>query len=732
MSDTFQAFQGEAGRAAISLLDTLRVGAVMLDTDGHVMLWSPAAQEILGWPGKGVIGRHYGRYLVRESTAGDIRATLRREGCWRGILRVRHLDGHTVEVEGRVSLLTPADGRPLVLANIVETSRLRTVEQDLAALDALFFSSPLGIALFDTERRYVRVNEALARLSGKPVSEILGRTVHEVLPRRLADDIARIQSTVLRTGRSVVDTALMAPDGHGWHSVSYSRLTTRDGRVLGIGSTVMDISERRDALQRIERARQRLKLLDDIGIVIGDLLDVRRISSALADALVPRFADYAGVMLHSVLAHHGELPRPDQLAQGPLLQLGTAARYGGPVVEQMLREGQEVVLDPESVLGGVLASATPRLVVSQEELLSATYPGDPKVLAAIDLGVHSLVAVPLLARGTVLGLLGLSRGQDREPFDRDDLALTVEVAARAAISLDNARLYVRERESALMLQRSLLPQRVPSTTGVQVAHRYVPASSHGEAECEAGGDWFDVIPLAGGRVALVVGDVIGHGLRAAATMGRIRTAVRTLAGLDLSPDELLRRVNDLSEDFAQGPEESLTATCVYAVYDPSTRRCTLARAGHVPPLLLVDRHTGGWTVIPVEAPSGAPLGIDGVAFETVELEVEEGTVLVLYTDGLIEQRGEDITEGLDRLVSLLGRTPVQPCLENVCDRVLASLEPDGASGSPGTDDDVALLLARLGGLPEDSAVSWTFPAEAYAVRRVREAVRRTLRAWGLE
>jgi hypothetical protein len=409
-------------------------------------------------------------------------------------------------------------------------------------------------------------------------------------------------------------------------------------------------------------------------------------------------------------------------------------------VERLLRAGQDIAFEAGSILGNVLSSATPHLAMSRHELLSATYPGDPKVQAALDLGIHSLMAVPLRARGTVLGLLVLSRADGRTAFDRDDLALAVELTGRAAISLDNARLYARERESALMLQRSLLPQHVPSPPGVQIAYRYVPGGSRAEADAEAGGDWFDVIPLAGGRIALVVGDVMGHGLRAAATMGRLRTAVRTLAGLDLPPDELLRRINDLADDLAQGPDDPLWATCVYAVYDPSTRQCTLATAGHVPPLMLVDRGTGGWSVTPVEAPSGAPLGVGGVEFESVTLTVTEGAVLVLYTDGLIEHRGEDITEGLGRLVSLLGSLPPQPYLEDVCDRVLGSLEPGAeagdrgspaASGPAGSVDDVALLLARLGGLPEGSAASWTFPAETYAARRAREAVRGVLRGWGL-
>ncbi|SEQ61610.1 PAS domain S-box-containing protein [Streptomyces radiopugnans] len=757
VNDPPKAFHGAVEGVTTSLLDTLRVGVVMFDTDGYIMLWSPTVEEILGWPAEAMVGRYYGGYLTEDPVEassgasvprGGIYRAIGENGYWRGKLRVRHRDGYTVEVEARASLLTPPDCKPFVLANIVETSRLRAVEQDLAALDALFATSPLGIAVFDTEHRYVRANEALARLNGRPVHETLGRTVHEVLPQNMADTLAQIQSLVLRTGRPVVDTVLAAPDGHGWRSVSYGRLTSPDGRVLGVSSTVMDVTERRDAMEKIERARQRLKLLDDVGVALGDLLDVPRIARTLAGALVPRFADYSSVMLYGAVAHGGELPRAGRPPGAPLLQLGAAAKDRGPVVERMLRVGQDIALERGSIFESVLDSAVPHLVMSREELVSASYPGDPKVQAALDLDIHSLMVVPLRARGTVLGLLLLNRAEGRAAFDRDDLALAMELAGRAGISLDNARLYARERESALMLQRSLMPQQVPSPPGVQIAYRYVPGGSHAEAEAEAGGDWFDVIPLAGGRVAFVVGDVMGHGLRAAATMGQLRTAVRTLAALDLPPDELLRRVNDLADDLAQGPDEPLMATCVYAVYDPSTRQCTLAIAGHVPPLLLTGRG-GGWDVTPVEAPSGAPLGVGGVEFEPVSLGVEDGSVLVLYTDGLIEHRGEDITEGLDRLMSLLAGLPAQPFLEDVCDRVLGDLdqgaEPDGrgaassgpagparSTGPVGSVDDVALLLARLGGLPEGSSASWTFPAETYAARRARDAVRGVLRGWGLE
>lgn len=733
-----------------SLLDVLQLGVVMLDMEGRVILWSPAAEEMLGWPPGRLADRHLETLIhptaeeTASAQAARIYETLREQRHWRGILRVRHLDGHTMEVESRAFLLADGRGRPYVVASIAEVGRLRAIDHDLAALHALFGSSALGIALFDTDLRYVRINEALARLNGVPIAEHIGKTVHDILPPRMADEIYDIQADVLRTGRDVIDMVTSAPDGIGARSVSYSRLTDDFGHVLGLSCAVMDVTERRDALEKIERARQRLALLDHVGVALGDLLDVQRISQALATALVPHFSDYSGVMLLGAVAHGGELPYRRLLSGTPLLQLGVAARDRGPAVRRMLRVGQDIAFETGSYFGHTLSTGVPHLITSQEELVAATYPGDPKVQAALDLGIHSLMVVPLRARGIVLGLLVISRAEGRDPFDEEDLALVMEVADRSGTSLDNARLYAREREGALMLQRSLLPQHVPSPPGLRVAYRYVPGSSG----TEVGGDWFDVIPLAGGRVAFVVGDVTGHGLRAAATMGRLRTAVRTLAGLDLQPDELLRRVNDLSDDLAHGPDDPLLATAVYAVYDPSTRRCVLARAGHVPPLMLMPSAGGGWRAEELELPSGTPLGVGGVEFESVELEVEESSVLVLYTDGLIEKRGEDISEGVDRLRGLLDNAR-HDTLEDACDAVLAPLGTPCATTGPGirptepadrdgppyirTDpaDDAALLMAQLGGLPEGSAASWTFSAESYAVRRARAVVRDTLFDWNL-
>ncbi|MEY9963286.1 PAS domain S-box-containing protein [Streptacidiphilus sp. MAP12-16] len=711
-----------------SLLDVVRVAIAMLDTSGRVVLWSPAAEELLGWPSETLVGRGL------EALVGDdpellkrgqeVIALVLREGGWRGPVVMRDREDARIVLDARVSLLVDGDGVPYLLLRLADANKLSAVEHDLAVQDALFEQSPLGIAVFDRQLRYVRLNETLARMNGLAVADHLGLTVGETLPEQAADEVSTIQRQVLASGEPVVDLTVTGPNPRkpGFRSISYSRLHDRAGRILGVTGMIMDVTDRYRAVAKVENARQRLALLNELGTRIGDLLDAGRIAQELAVALVPALADFAGVVLLQAVADGDDLPRHPHTRLTPLVMTGTAAAHPGPAADALLTPGAPITMNEGSLFARVLRSGFAEQVESPDVLEETTAPGDPRLRAAYELGVHSMLVVPLRARGIVLGLMVLSRAGRREGFDRDDLAFAGELADRAGASVDNARLYARERAAALMLQRSLLPQSVPKLAGVEIGYRYVPGSSG----TEVGGDWFDVIPLPEDRVALVVGDVMGHGLRAAATMGRLRTAVRTLAGLDLPPAVLLQHVHDLADDLAQGPDEALIATCVYAVYDPRTRRLVLAKAGHTPPLLIVP----GEPARILDLPSGAPLGVGGVAFESVELTVSEGTLLVLYTDGLVESRTEDIDVGTRRLSAVLEQPYAS--VEEACERVIGTLE---RGQEP---DDVALLLARLGSTgPADSradsapTLAWTLAAEPTAASRARRLVRATLTEWDL-
>ncbi|MDQ0933217.1 SpoIIE family protein phosphatase [Streptomyces turgidiscabies] len=668
---------------------------VVLDATGRIRLWSRSAQDMLGWTGKHVLGRGFDHLMdprsLHPKARSDIITGLLSRECWNGLLPLRHRDGRPVRVQVRSSRLLDEDGRAFVHASLTEASRPGRKAADSAALESFLESNPLGVAIFDNDLRCVRANEALARLDHHPLVDHLGHSVDEVIDEPAGSLLLDLQRQVLRTGRSMTDVTLPGPGGEGFCSVSCNRLEDTEHRVIGVACTLTDVTERHRTAGENELVRQRLSLLNEVGSRVADLLDIPMIAERLAGTLAPGFSDYAGVVLLESVVTDGELPQHAPTHRTPLIQLGVAWAQHNPTVDRMLRLGQPVNVAEDSAAGEALSSGLPQLLDSPEQLRSATYRDDPKSRAALELGVHSMMMLPLRAGGVVLGLLVVHRANDSPPFDHADLGFAMKLADRASTSLDNARLYTRERAGALMLQRALMPQHIPEPPGVHIAFRYVPGSTGNEA----GGDWFDVTRLAGGRVALVIGDVTGHGLRAAATMGLLRTAVRTLSVLDLPPAQLLQHIDDIATDLAHDPDEALMATCVYAVYDPSLRRCVMARAGHVPPLMIQPEPTaeGGRSVQVLDMPSGAPLGVGGVKFEEVEFDVLDGSVLALYTDGLIETRGQDISDGLKRLCSQLSQPHTS--LEAACDSVLGILDP-GAE-----QDDVALLLAQFVGLPEN-------------------------------
>ncbi|MFE2922337.1 SpoIIE family protein phosphatase [Streptomyces goshikiensis] len=462
-------------------------------------------------------------------------------------------------------------------------------------------------------------------------------------------------------------------------------------------------------------ARRRLELLAEASARIGTTLDVTRTARELAEMAVPRLADYVTIDVPEAVLRGEESAHPATelhraVVHGvrddcPFYPAGRRVelRAGTPHM-RCLDSGQEV-LEPD------LSTAVGWIDQEPEH-----------ARRILDRGVHSLVCVPLLARGVLLGIASFYRSRDPAPFGDDDSRLARELAARAALCIDNARRYTREHTLALALQRSLLPHGMPEQGAVEVAHRYLPSESG------VGGDWFDVIPLSGARVALLVGDVVGHGLHAAATMGRLRTAARNFAELELAPDELLTHLDNLLVrlDREEGGENDagstgiVGATCLYAVYDPTSRLCTMARAGHPPPALV---HPDGGVVFP-ELPAGPPLGLGGLPFETAEIRLTEGSTLVLYTDGLIAGRHRDLDVTLDRLSRALahrGRTP-----EDTCRAVIDAVAPDHP------EDDIALLVARTRTLPADRVAGWNVPADPAEVSGVRAAATRRLTDWGLE
>ncbi|MER6085660.1 SpoIIE family protein phosphatase [Streptomyces sp. NPDC001833] len=458
-------------------------------------------------------------------------------------------------------------------------------------------------------------------------------------------------------------------------------------------------------------ARRRLELLTDASTRIGTTLDVRRTAEELAETAVPRLADYVTIDLPEAVLRGEEAADPftdlyRTVVHGiaddcPFHPVGKRVDYGPATPHLRCLSGGQAVLEPD--LGAAMGWVA----------------HDPPRTEVMLAHVHSLIAVPLVARGVVLGVAAFYRGQHPAPFDDDDRSLVQELAGRAALSIDNARRYTRERTMVLTLQRSLLPQGLPDQDAVDVAHRYLPAES------DVGGDWYDVIPLSGTRVGLLVGDVVGHGMLSAATMGRLRTAARSFAELDFSPDEVLTHLDNLvgrldREAPAAGDTGVFGATCLYAVYDPTTQQCTMARAGHPPPALV--RPDG--TVTFPDLPAGPPLGLGGLPFEAVDIDLPEDSRLVLYTDGLIEGRNRDVDLVLERLRGALAHPDRTP--EEICETVLDTVAPVHPR------DDIALLVARTHALPGHRIATWDLPADPSLVSEVRSSAMRRLADWGLE
>ncbi|MFG3305385.1 SpoIIE family protein phosphatase [Streptomyces wuyuanensis] len=478
--------------------------------------------------------------------------------------------------------------------------------------------------------------------------------------------------------------------------------------------TLRDTTELQALSGRAETARRRLQLLYDAGVRIGTTLDVGRTAEELAEVAVPRFADVVTVeLLDPVL--HGEEP------SGASTEMRRTAVVGLEGDHLLYPVGRLIRFVPAHPAAAGAADGRAVLVedLSASEGWQAQDPD--RARRVLEHGIHSLIVVPLRARGVVLGAAHYWRTDTSPAFEEEDVSFAEELAARAAVCIDNARRYTREHTMAVTLQRSLLPSRVPEQTALDVAYRYLPARAG------VGGDWFDVIPLSGARVALVVGDVVGHGLHAAATMGRLRTAVHNFSVLDVPPEELLGRVDELvaqidnDEDTGNGEGQGITgATCLYAVYDPASGRLAVATAGHPGPAVV---HPGGAVDFP-PLPISPPLGLGaGVPGESAELTVPEGSRLVLYTDGLIEDRDRDLDIGLAALRTALSGPDLSP--EATCAAVVDAMVPERPR------DDIALLVARTRRLDPSTVADWQVPRDPAAVAPVRAACVRRLREWGL-
>lgn len=465
-------------------------------------------------------------------------------------------------------------------------------------------------------------------------------------------------------------------------------------------------------------ALMRRALLDDPLTRFGNSLDLDQTARGLIDVIAPHFCNVAEVLVLESLVAADEVHGDATNGSAILRRLALTADDGNPAWPATLPAGEVLVYPAGTPYTECLDKAepihVPRVDAEAAAQIAETWRRGPVAELLTDV---SMVLLPMITGDTLLGLIVCTRVPGFRRFDAYDIEIGMEFAARAAIVIDNARLFSRERATALALQRSLLPNRLSAPTSVEVRHRYLPGSKL----IEVGGDWYESIALPGARAALIVGDVAGHGVRAAVTMGRLRTALHTLANLELPPAEALHVMHELMVEL--GEQEPHFATCVYAVYDATTGTLEIASAGHLPPLLV--RPDGSNELL--EVPPAPPLGVaGGAAIESREFTVEDGSLFVIYTDGLVESRGRDIDDGLARLRGIFGPdSPGRPMED------LAKATLDGVYGDHHRDD-IAVLIARLRRLDQDRRVSWTLPADPAAVRRARGLVRTQLAEWQLD
>ncbi|MGW6290533.1 SpoIIE family protein phosphatase [Streptomyces sp. NPDC055107] len=700
--------------------------AAVIAGDGTVIGWTRGAEALLGYPAAEMVGRSAAQLLTGPPDArrtAAVAARCRAGSGWSGLVPLRARDGRSLDIDVRATASFLIAGREGFLVSGRELTPHWTMRGSV--LDDFLTRSPVGMAVLDPDLRYLWLNDTLERFGGVPREQRLGRRPSDVLPGALAAPIERLMRQVLSTGEAITDYEYLGwswadPHRRRAYASSFFPLADAGDRRIGVGYMVLDVTDRWNA-------RRLLALVNEAGASIGSTLDVQRTAQELADFAVPRFADFVFVdLLENPFG--GDRPGTVAPAEGqrPAMRRAgmSSVREGCP--EAVVRVGEPVDFVPPPHDARFLLDGDPVLLPALDPDHHGWTVEQPERAARLrEFGLHSLISVPMRARDTVLGLTTFMRSQNPVPFDEDDVAPARELVARAAVCVDNARRYTREHTAALVLQQSLLPHTLRGGTALDVASSYLPA----DPKDGVGGDWFDVIPLSGARVGLVIGDVVGHGIGAAATMGRLRTAVQTLADMDLPPDELLARLDDLvlrlsEEERAGGPAERggttvVGATCLYAVYDPANGCCTMARAGHPPPVVVLPDSTVSFP----DLPAGPPLGLGGLPFEALEIELPEGSLLGLYTDGLIEGADKDLERGMDRLGRAVSRDGMP--LEQLCPAVVRELLPVPQP------DDIALLLARTHRLSPEHLVSWDVPVDPAAVGETRAKVSRQLEAWGL-
>ncbi|MFD7506624.1 SpoIIE family protein phosphatase [Streptomyces sp. NPDC059850] len=685
------------------------LAVVVVDADGLVTHWSFGARKLFGRTREQAIG----------TPAVDLMPV---SGALRGEDLDDAADGalcgpRAYPTAGRARMTLPADAA-----------------QGAAHADVLWWAYPLAGP--GPERLLVLAADATGLTGGAPEERVApGFALHtefpgaELLAGRLPDILpnmgpatgGRIVAQVLELGYPVLEISHHArvPVTPDWGMPRYRERQARRAALRGVAGPTASAEpppDPDDDPEDLEYAavRERLEFLNEVSGRIGSSLDLARTIREVTSAAVPRFADFAGTHLRAqVLAGEGFPDGPPDVTtvwhRVWVEHNDEPGRW-----DDTVPVGESIAFPEHTPFFQCMVTGEPVLIPYLSDELGDRIAGqfEKRDLRPLING-RSILIVPLKARDVVLGFMVLLRRAGRAAFDGMDRTTGAELAARAGLVLDNARMYTYQENVAETLQDSMLPQVAPRMAGCDTATRYLPGTRLGRV----GGDWFDAIKLSGSRTALVVGDVMGHGLNSAAMMGQLRTAVQTMAALDLPPAQLLRNLDDLAQRLG----EHYLATCLYAVYDPIGSELLIANAGHIPPVLV--RAQDGRAEL-LDLPTGAPIGVGGVPFETARVRVAPGDRLVLCTDGLVEVRGQDIGAGLAALCESAAHPAAS--MDDACDTVIRALNQRG-----GRKDDVALLMARLNGIPSDDVAQWRLALDPEEVGRARRLVRERLLRWGL-
>lgn len=668
---------------------------MLLDDSGRVTRWEPAAQELFGWSADEAVGRPVATLIPDPDT-----------------------DAGREQAESLASAQVAI--RPVVAGAAVtwEVQARATVvgSRDAAVLGALFRQAPVGLHILDPDLRVVRMNIATRALRDVPAADVIGRKFTDAYRLDEPEVQEAVARRVLQTGEPAMDHLVRASlkVRHGRrrravYSASLFRLEGPRGEVLGLVASAVDVTER-------EATRGRLAVLDTVRERVGQRLDVVAVCQELVDAVVPAFASIVVVEVVDDVVR-GEAPPLVPLA--PDVPLRRAAFRG---VTSAHPVGDVRQLPAGTPFSQVLFDLRPRLVPIEEH--SPWLDADPARASAIRASeAHSLIVAPLAVRGEALGVVSFYRHGSADPFDEHDLRLALDICAHAALCVDNARRYTRERTIAATVQRRMLPQRPPSrTTALETVHIHLPGT-------EGAGAWFDVIALPGARTALVVGDVGGQGIEAATTMGQLRTVIHSLAALDVEPDELLARLSDtatrLAAERAELPmadplrREPVTAGCIVAVYDPVELTCTIARAGSPEPVAVLP----DGSVRTLSAPAGPLLagGGDDAPYPATTVAVPADSTLAFCTAAL----AADLLVETGALRRTLERYGLRP-LRELCDTVTYAVTDDSRRGN------ALMLLARTSDFPAGQVLDLDLPAGPEAGPAARQGARRQLAEWGLD